>query len=1584
MGNKRISDLPSASTPVAGDKLIINQDGGTKKLDVVDLGNSIMMGTTIRDIADLKAFDDIVDNKTLELLGYHEEGDGGGGTFFWDAASAVADNGGTVIAPTFAGFSGTGRWTRVYSGAVDVKWFGAKGDDSTDDTAAIQAWLSFVPDNSSATLSKGTYCVTDTINIGGKNYVTFDFFGSIKRRNGSTFNHLSSITSSTDCVFNTLSVDGNRGNATDTGSVGEQGNLVIGGGCARLTFNKFHSNASIYPAVVSNGNTSHISWNETYLQDCGEHGWYISGGGNSDWSFNGGYVEDVGNNVSIAVDHGNSVFKIRRTSLTESNTNISVRDMRFNTTEAVVGTRTFVFDLLDVTNLLIENCSLHPDHEFNAWSVLSKVSGDTTGSLRDVYFNNIQFGNIAPIWNVTVTPTLSNFQINGGSMGDGSGMYFTFMSVFSSISDTLFNNVRIQLEENVANDWETLKSPVCRVTNCSFYGNTSLYYHNFQDTNIEFVFKGCSFVTDPASRPVYTILIGDALTTGAAKPFRFHDCYIGEAASRSVQLADTEEGLGILEFVNCTIEDEIKDATSGHLKLIGVTEGDNFSFNGTNYDSFVYRPNTLTELGAVRAIFLLKAVNTDTVVDNQSVEVLGYHEEGDGGGGSFYWDALSVEADNGGTVIIPDVGGTGRWKRIVEGKVNVLWFGAKGDGTTNDLLAFQSAVEFCTDSFEFYTPPKTYLINPIGDDETDMVEPSEFFTFNWDGGGATIKTDIPTWGTRDEGSPVHQIFDLKVALSVTAGDLGADITEGDEILTLSSALYAQVSPGDALYIQDNQSLYGDGATFYKNTWAVTIKQMLGSDQVLVNGRAPESFLMAQSADVDVIPVGSGISINNLRFLGEGADQSLQVQVTGVRCRNVIDSTFSDIVSVGLNWTTLHLHNAVNCTVRNMTVTTSERIDYSSNYGIILQGVFSSIVTGCRFQANRHGFDTTGEPCYELHVYDCHMSSTEETGGTGVNSHNSRKLIFRNCDIRNGVRWSGHYEFHNCDIEGIHTGCVFNYRFGCHRSRKLLVQDCSVKWPKTINTGELLGLIVFGVETTPGLQSEFGEVILKRVDVTGDLITGPTTHIAYNPLLYITDGDNRPTANLDLLHLEDVTVDRDNLRLLLFAGTALSSPSNGGGKFVIKNFRPGGLNHFPSAVYGAFKEYDWEGFKPLYKPEFELISDPANIVRGGSYIIHEREGGDFDFSTIGAADNNIGRKFTATGSGSGTGVVYRIDKGLNTISMELSGTGNKVRIKDSQFVTLYDADNLIHTLTGDIQMENVEILEAIGSSTNISLDVTGDVEMKNFTWKQTGGRGSHDSIVETQDAPSISAGSFTIGNDYEINSAGDTDFTLIGAADSNPGTVFTATGAGTGTGTAWELNLTLDGVAVSGGEAQFFGSAANLDWKDVGSTGSQIIVSSGNIDESGVTFTVSGTDYLGSPILEDIDGSFNYMISQGISRFKIVDSIVASGRYRQLQVGHVGFNNYGTQLGTGINDFKGEDIVRFKGGILEDRGANAVRSIDRPKFLTLKGFKNIKDHGGSTPSMWCPGGGLLIDSSTGEIYMSPGQGPKVGVAVTKLG
>lgn len=77
--------------------------------------------------------------------------------------------------------------------------------------------------------------------------------------------------------------------------------------------------------------------------------------------------------------------------------------------------------------------------------------------------------------------------------------------------------------------------------------------------------------------------------------------------------------------------------------------------------------------------------------------------------------------------------------------------------------------------------------------------------------------------------------------------------------------------------------------------------------------------------------------------------------------------------------------------------------------------------------------------------------------------------------------------------------------------------------------------------------------------------------------------------------------------------------------------------------------------------------------------------------------------------------------------------------------------------------------------------------------------------------SVTAGSFAVGTAYQILVPGNTDFTLIGAADSAAGTIFTATGAGTGTGTA----------------SSFQGNAVGEFWLDQSTTPAQLKIYSGS-------------------------------------------------------------------------------------------------------------------------------------------------------------
>lgn len=75
-------------------------------------------------------------------------------------------------------------------------------------------------------------------------------------------------------------------------------------------------------------------------------------------------------------------------------------------------------------------------------------------------------------------------------------------------------------------------------------------------------------------------------------------------------------------------------------------------------------------------------------------------------------------------------------------------------------------------------------------------------------------------------------------------------------------------------------------------------------------------------------------------------------------------------------------------------------------------------------------------------------------------------------------------------------------------------------------------------------------------------------------------------------------------------------------------------------------------------------------------------------------------------------------------------------------------------------------------------LSGGIWRKNAVWN-----GRTNDITVTFGSSLVTAGSFVVGKTYKIVTVGTTDYTLIGAANNNVGTIFTATGVGSGTGTA---------------------------------------------------------------------------------------------------------------------------------------------------------------------------------------------------------
>jgi hypothetical protein len=94
---------------------------------------------------------------------YTNLGDGGGGVFYWDGAvTAAQDDGGTIF------FVSGGGWRRIYAGPLNLRWFGAQGNNGggKGDTDALQNWLQAIPGSGGqGYIPAGVYAFTSPLSI---------------------------------------------------------------------------------------------------------------------------------------------------------------------------------------------------------------------------------------------------------------------------------------------------------------------------------------------------------------------------------------------------------------------------------------------------------------------------------------------------------------------------------------------------------------------------------------------------------------------------------------------------------------------------------------------------------------------------------------------------------------------------------------------------------------------------------------------------------------------------------------------------------------------------------------------------------------------------------------------------------------------------------------------------------------------------------------------------------------------------------------------------------------------------------------------------------------------------------------------------------------------------------------------------------------------------------------------------------------------------------------------------------------------------------------------------------------------------
>jgi hypothetical protein len=248
------------------------------------LVNELLPVATIADLRELAPPDN---QAGILVQGYYSAGDGGGGDFYWDAASTASDNGGTVILPT--GHSGAGRWRRIYSGALNVKWFGAKGDNLNNDAAAIQAAIDLLP-SAGGDIEMPTpavaYGITATLTVAHKSRVRFsgsspsgDTHGCPIKWNGSSGGTALLLNRVRDSLFQDFSIEAGTGTLAigirvDHATAGVGGSLSTNNSFKRIAVGAA-TTAGFQIGNSSTANNDYHKFEDCYATGAGANGLYI-------------------------------------------------------------------------------------------------------------------------------------------------------------------------------------------------------------------------------------------------------------------------------------------------------------------------------------------------------------------------------------------------------------------------------------------------------------------------------------------------------------------------------------------------------------------------------------------------------------------------------------------------------------------------------------------------------------------------------------------------------------------------------------------------------------------------------------------------------------------------------------------------------------------------------------------------------------------------------------------------------------------------------------------------------------------------------------------------------------------------------------------------------------------------------------------------------------------------------------------------------------------------------------------------------------------------------------------------------------
>ncbi|MGO4289705.1 phage tailspike polysaccharide lyase family protein [Chitinophaga sp. RAB17] len=352
---------------------------------------------------------------------------------------------------------------------------------------------------------------------------------------------------------------------------------------------------------------------------------------------------------------------------------------------------------------------------------------------------------------------------------------------------------------------------------------------------------------------------------------------------------------------------------------------------------------TIVNINALRSIAVPQL--------NEAYNVLGHSVAGDGGGGVFYWDSTDVSSpDNDGT-IISSINTNGRWKRIFDGSVvNAKWFGARGDGISDDTGALSRAFKY-----NVFIPEGRYKI-------TSTIIVTNNIILNC-AKGAIIDISAIT--------NTYAIVCRGEASSPTP--LLADLKQNDTVINFSGTC----SKGDLIRLQSS---------------------------ALWNPARPE-YIKGELCEVDN-DMGAGIRVTNAIY------DNYTASLTTVSIINYIRVEINNLslYHTGGNCSGLSVSLGKNILLRNCTVTGSNEraievsecfgvdvvdcytngdfyTDGHTNYGLVILSSQHVIINGGFYKGGRHGIATGGTyPCRDIKHLGLTVDNDKSSESNALDAH----------------------------------------------------------------------------------------------------------------------------------------------------------------------------------------------------------------------------------------------------------------------------------------------------------------------------------------------------------------------------------------------------------------------------------------------------------------------------------------------------------------------------------------------------------------------------------------------------------------------